>query len=224
MAEEPLDHVLRDREMAGELLARRQPAAQVERWGRSGPVRAPAPPAAALGLMQGDRRQPAAGAVAGDGDALRIESQRPGLVRQPCKRRNGVLPPRRGRGARARADSRATTRSLACRGTGCGTICRGDLDVAENAAAAMHEQDRRFAGAAAHRRGGYRRNRMRPCGAGTSARSLASPMCGGGDLGLGERAGDIPPRASSGKESTVGWRRRRMPSTAALLFRGRAAN
>ena len=129
--------------MIGEVFARRQSATQVERRVDQG-LRPHRRHQAVLGLMQGDRRQPAAGAVAGDGDTPRIEPKRFRLVRQPGKRRDGVLHrcgermlrrqpivERQHRGARVVAQ-RAAQYVVS-------------FDVAEDAASAMHEQDRRFA-------------------------------------------------------------------------------
>jgi hypothetical protein len=129
--------------MIGELFPRRQSPTQVERGVDQG-LRPHRRRQAALGLMQGDRHQPAAGAVAGHGDAARVEPKRVRLVRQPCKRRDGVL-------------HRCGERMLRCqpiverqhRGARVVTQRAAQyvvgFDVAEDAASTMHEQDRRFA-------------------------------------------------------------------------------
>ena len=90
--------------------------------------------------MQGDGREPAARAVAGNGDARRVEPHRFRFAREPLKRGDGVLD-RRGEGVLRREPviEREHGRAGVVAERAAEDVVRAD--IAENAAAAMREED-----------------------------------------------------------------------------------
>ena len=128
--------------MLGEFRSRGQPPAQVERRIDQS-LRAHRRHERAFGLVQRNSGEPAARAVAGNRDPLRIEAEPRGLMRQPSQRRHGVLHSG-GEGVlgrepiveREHGRARVVAQHAAEDVVG--------LEIADHAAAAMHEEDGDF--------------------------------------------------------------------------------
>ena len=221
MIEEPVDHVARNGELLGEFRCARATARAGRARDRSAPGRGPARQARPWSRA-GDGREPAARAVAGNRDALSIEAERCRLARQPGQARRRCPRPRRGRGARARADSRARTRSRRVSWhsarqkmswVSISPITQPPPCMKRMAASCL---------APALRRRRICAKRIGPAGPGT-ARSLASPISGGSDLRLGERAAIFVARGLRRERSRAAWRSRTTTNRSAPRFRGRAS-
>ena len=125
-----------------EFRPRGQPPAQVERRIDQS-LRADRRRERALGLVQRDGGEPAARAVAGNRDPLRIEAEPRRLMRQPGQRRHGVLH-RGGEGVLGREPivEREHGRARVVAQRAAEDVV--GLEIADHAAAAMHEEDGGF--------------------------------------------------------------------------------
>jgi hypothetical protein len=214
MVEEPADHVAGDRKLPGELFARGQAPAQVERGIDQG-LRPDPRRERALRFMQRDGREPAAGAVAGNRDAFGIEPHSRRLARQPMERGDSIFD--RG-GERMFRRKPVIERKHACARVVAQRAAEDVVraDVAENAAAAMHEENGRLRLAA----GVEGRVPAQPHRPGRTRDSEIDRLAdrGRGDLGLAVRAAIFRARGLGRERPERRGGRRRRPIEQRLSF------